>query len=150
MPLIDRIYMGEALKEARKALEAGEVPVGAVVVHRRQLIGRAHHQTHALNDPTAHAPMIAITQAANALGSRWLKSATLYATVKPCPMCAGALTLAGVERVVYGAPARASRRRRAVALRGRVLPSECTALLVAYQRRRRQRQQLTMERCRSG
>ena len=142
MPIIDRIYMGEALKEARKALEAGEVPVGAVVVHRRQLIGRAHHQTHTLQDPTAHAPMIAITQAANALGTRWLKSAILYATAKPCLMCTGALTLAGVERVIYGAAEPAVRRHRAVALRGRVFPSECAALLAAYRRRRQQRKQL--------
>lgn len=101
-------FMREALKEARRAFEKGEVPVGAVVVWRQKIVGRAHNQTETLRDPTAHAEMIAITQAAETLsegktnhrGS--LEGATLYATMEPCPMCAGALVMAKAKAVVYG------------------------------------------------
>ncbi len=141
--VIDRLYMTEALKEARTALEQGEVPVGAVITHRRQLVGRAHHQTHALKDPTAHAAMIAITQAATAVGDRWLAPAAVYVTAKPCRMCEGALALAGVEQVVYGAGATAPKPPASTST-GRALASECDALLTAYRRRRRQRKQLTL------
>ena len=96
--------MRAALREARKALEDEEVPVGAVVVHEGKVIGRAHNQRERLHDPTAHAEMIALTQAAEAL-ERWrLEGVTLYVTLEPCLMCAGALVNARVDRVVFGAP----------------------------------------------
>ena len=140
--MIDRLYMTEALKEARRALDQGEIPVGAVVVHRRQLIARAHHQMHALRDPTAHAVMIAITQATHALGDQWLKSSALYVTAKPCRMCAGAMALAGVERVYYGVTGTV--RLRAVRQTSRVLERECAALLTTYRQRRVQRKRLLL------
>jgi len=94
--------MKEALKEAEKALELDEVPVGAVIVFKRQVIGRAHNQIKTLKDPTAHAEMIAITQAATAIGSWRVEGCVLYVTLEPCPMCAGALVLARMDRLVYG------------------------------------------------
>ena len=101
-------FMREALKEARLAFEKGEVPVGAVVVYRQKIIGRAHNQMETLHDPTAHAEMIAITQAAETLarGARdhrgSLEGATLYVTMEPCPMCAGALVLSKAKAVFFG------------------------------------------------
>jgi tRNA(adenine34) deaminase len=92
-----------ALDEARQAFEEGEVPIGAVVVHRDQVIASAHNQRETLRDPTAHAEMIAITQAAEALGSWRLLECTLYVTLEPCPMCAGAIVQARLPAVVYGA-----------------------------------------------
>jgi tRNA(adenine34) deaminase len=92
-----------ALGEARQAFEEGEVPIGAVVVHRDQVIAAAHNQRETLRDPTAHAEMIAITQAAEALGSWRLLECTLYVTLEPCPMCAGAIVQARLPAVVYGA-----------------------------------------------
>ena len=103
MTNLDKHYMSEALKEARKAFEADEVPVGAVIVHKGRIIGRAHNQIKLLKDPTAHAEMIAITQAASCLGNERLLDTTLYATIEPCPMCAGAMVLGRVKRLVYGA-----------------------------------------------
>ena len=99
----DELYMREALEEARKALDEDEVPVGAVVVCEERVIGRAHNQRETLQDPTAHAEMIAITQAAAALGSWRMEGATVYATLEPCAMCTGAMILARVDRLVYGA-----------------------------------------------
>ena len=96
-------YMKEALKEAEKAFEADEVPVGAVVVHGGKIIGRAHNQIRLLKDPTAHAEMIAITQAAGALRNERLNDCDIYATIEPCPMCMGASVLARVKNLVYGA-----------------------------------------------
>jgi len=99
----DESRMRAALKEARRALEDDEVPVGAIVVHEGRVIGRAHNQRERLKDPTAHAEMIALTQAAAALESWRLDGAVLYVTLEPCLMCAGALVNARVKRVVYGA-----------------------------------------------
>ena len=99
---IDEIYMSEALKEAEKATLEDEVPVGCVIVQNRKIIARAHNQVERLNDPTAHAEMIAITQATNYLGSKWLNGASTYVTIEPCSMCAGALVLAKVGRLIYG------------------------------------------------
>jgi len=99
----DRTYMDLALREARTAFEQDEVPVGAVVVHQGRVIGRAHNQRETLNDPTAHAEMIAITQAAAARGTWRLDECTLYVTLEPCAMCAGAIVLARIPWVVYGA-----------------------------------------------
>ena len=97
-------YMREALKEAERAFYKSEVPVGAVIVCDGKIIARAHNMTETLNDPTAHAEMQAITMATNTFGGKYLESATLYVTLEPCPMCAGALNWAQVKNVVYGAP----------------------------------------------
>lgn len=99
----DELYMREALREAEAALADGEVPIGAVVVSRGRIIGRGHNMTERLHDPTAHAEMIALTAATEALGGKYLQNCTLYVTVEPCPMCAAALNWAQVTRIVYGA-----------------------------------------------
>jgi tRNA(adenine34) deaminase len=96
-------WMRRALDQARRAFDADEVPIGAVVVHEEQVIGEGFNQREMLNDPTAHAEMIAITQAAQALGSWRLLDCTLYVTLEPCPMCAGAIVQARMPRVIYGA-----------------------------------------------
>lgn len=102
------LFMQQALREAETALAEDEVPIGAVVVYDdpsagARVIGSAHNQREQLRDPTAHAEMIAITQAAEALGNWRLDRSTLYVTLEPCPMCAGAIVLARIRRVVYGA-----------------------------------------------
>ncbi len=99
---INKTYMREALKEAKQALDEDEVPVGAVIVHGNRIIARAHNQTRLLKDPTAHAEMIALTQAANFLKSERLLNSILYVTIEPCPMCAGAMVLARIKRLVFG------------------------------------------------
>lgn len=99
----DDYFMKEALKEAQKAYDADEVPVGAVIVANQIIIARGHNLTELLNDVTAHAEMQAITAAANALGGKYLQDCTLYVTLEPCVMCAGALNWAQISRVVYGA-----------------------------------------------
>ncbi len=99
----DRQWMKKALREAERAFEEGEVPVGAVVVRDGQLIGRGHNQVEALRDPTAHAEMIAITAACETLGEKVLNDCTLYVTLEPCPMCAGAIVWARLTRLVFGA-----------------------------------------------
>ncbi len=101
--MTDEYYMQRALEQARLAFDKDEVPVGAVVVCRDRIIARAHNLTETLNDVTAHAEMQAITAAANALGGKYLDACTLYVTVEPCVMCAGALGWAQTGRVVYGA-----------------------------------------------
>jgi tRNA(adenine34) deaminase len=95
-------WMKEALKEAKLAFSKKEVPVGAVVVHQNQIIGRGHNQIESLNDATAHAEVLAITAASSFLDSWRLSGAALYVTVEPCPMCAGAISLARMDRVVFG------------------------------------------------
>ena len=100
----DEHFMQEALKQARLAAQNSEVPVGAVIVHGNQIIARAHNQVELLKDPTAHAEMIAITQAANFLSNKWLAECSVYVTLEPCSMCAGALVLARVKRLCFGAP----------------------------------------------
>jgi len=99
----DNQYMQMALNEAHKALESGEVPIGAVVVAGGRVIARAHNLTETLTDPTAHAEMQAITMATEYLGGKYLSDCTLYVTVEPCPMCAAALAWAQIPRIVYGA-----------------------------------------------
>ena len=101
---IDELFMREAIRQAKMAAQADEVPVGAVIVHERKIIARAHNQIETLKDPTAHAEMIAITQATNYLSSKWLQECTLYVTIEPCSMCAGALVLARIARLCFGAP----------------------------------------------
>lgn len=99
----DERYMREALREAMAAAKEDEVPIGAVVVCRGRIIAKGHNMTERLKDPTAHAEMIAITAAAEAMGGKYLTDCTLYVTVEPCPMCAGALAWSQISRVVYGA-----------------------------------------------
>ena len=101
---IDEAFMQKALFEAQKAAEAGEVPIGAVVVCRGKTISRAHNLTETLHDVTAHAEMQAITAAADSLGGKYLPDCTLYVTVEPCSMCAAALGWAQMGRIVYGTP----------------------------------------------
>ena len=96
-------FMGQALKEAQKALEQDEIPVGAIVVCQNKIIGKGHNQTEKLNDVTAHAEMLAITAATNFLGGKFLDECTLYVTLEPCVMCAGAIFWARPERLVFGA-----------------------------------------------
>src|SRR3989338_495283 len=96
-------FMREALKEAIKAFDKGEVPVGAVIVHDKKIIARAHNQTELLKDPTAHAEMLAITQATSVLENARLEKTTMYVTMEPCAMCAGALVLARCPELYFGA-----------------------------------------------
>lgn len=100
----DERYMSLALVEARKALEQDEIPIGCVIVSQNQIIGRGHNLTETLEDVTAHAEMQAITAATQTVGGKYLPDATLYVTVEPCPMCAGAIGWAQISRIVYGAP----------------------------------------------
>lgn len=101
--MTDEQCMNEALREAEAARAEGEVPIGAVVVARGRILGRGHNMTERLHDPTAHAEMIALTAATEALGGKYLQNCTLYVTVEPCPMCAAALNWAQISRIVYGA-----------------------------------------------
>jgi tRNA(adenine34) deaminase len=102
--LQDQAFMKKALQEAEQAYSEGEIPIGAVVVCDGKVIARAHNLTETLNDVTAHAEMQAITAAANQLGGKYLTDCTLYVTVEPCIMCAGAIGWAQIKRIVYGAP----------------------------------------------
>jgi tRNA(adenine34) deaminase len=99
----DRRWMRLALAEAERAFDAGEVPVGAVIVRGGQLLGRGHNRVEQLRDPTAHAEMIALTAACEAVGSKHLEGCTMFVTLEPCPMCAGALVWARLDRLVFGA-----------------------------------------------
>jgi len=135
MPLADHSqedfnYMRLALRQAAEAIEAGDVPIGAVIVRGKTVIARAHNQTELLKDPTAHAEMIAITQAASAVGDWRLTDCTLYVTKEPCPMCAGAITLARIPKVIFGAydPQNAGTIKVAE-VKGGALEEECRELL---------------------
>lgn len=138
-------YMKQALEEARKAFDRGEVPVGAVVVSKGRVIARSHNLTEALNDVTAHAEMQAITSAANYLGGKYLTDCTLYVTVEPCVMCAGAIAWAQLGRLVYGASdeKRGFRRLAPTALHPKtvllqgVLEDECAELMKTFFQQRR-------------
>ena len=133
-------FMREALREAQLAQAAGEIPIGAVVVWKNRIIGRGHNQTERLHDTTAHAEMIAITSATETMGGKYLNDCTLYVTVEPCPMCAGALAWSQIGRIVYGAPDQ----RRGFSLfspsllhprtetTGGVLQEECAALMLDF------------------
>lgn len=150
MPATDEGFMRLALAEARRALEADEVPVGAVAVAEGRVVGRAHNQRELLRDPTAHAEMLALTQAAEALGRWRLTGVTLYVTLEPCAMCAGAMVLARIDRLVFGAtdPKAGAvvslyrlladeRLNHRVPSDGGVLAEECGALLQEFFRKRR-------------
>ena len=141
----DVLYMKQALQEAKKAFERGEVPVGAVVVCKNRVIARSHNLTETLNDVTAHAEMQAITAAANYLGGKYLTDCTLYVTVEPCVMCAGAIAWAQMGRLVYGASdeKRGFQRLAPTALHPKtilqqgLLEEECALLMKEFFKRRR-------------
>lgn len=136
----DSYYMKQALLEAQKAADRGEVPVGAVVVCKGRIIARAHNLTETLNDVTAHAEMQAITAAASTLGGKYLNECTLYVTVEPCVMCAGAIAWAQTGRLVFGAEdeKRGYQRYAPLALHPKtevvkgVLADECAALMKSF------------------
>lgn len=138
--LSDQYFMQQALKQAHEAFAKDEVPVGAVVVSQGQLIAKAHNLTETLNDVTAHAEMLAVTASAEALGGKYLNNCTLYVTVEPCPMCAGALNWAQMGRVVYGAadPKRGCLRHQPsilhpkTELEGGLLKDECSELMKRF------------------
>ena len=141
----DENNMRKALTVAQEAYEAGEIPVGAIVVCRDRIISRAHNLTETLCDVTAHAEMQAITSAANTLGGKYLTDCTLYVTVEPCVMCAGAIGWAQIPRIVYGAPddKRGFRRFAPQAMHpkaeilGGVLEEECAGLMKEFFKSRR-------------
>lgn len=143
--MTDEYYMRQALQEAHKALSAEEVPIGAVIVCRGQIIARGHNLTERLHDVTAHAEMQAITAATEYLGGKYLTDCTLYVTVEPCIMCAGALGWSQIPRVVYGAAdeKRGFRRFAPQALHPRceivsgVLEEECSTLMKSFFQRKR-------------
>lgn len=144
-PFDDEYFMKRALTEAEQAFSEGEIPVGAVMVCRTQIISRAHNLTEMLNDVTAHAEMQAITAAANLLGGKYLTGCTLYVTLEPCAMCAGALGWSQIDRIVYGA----SDEKRGflkfapdvlhpkTEILGGILQNECTLLLKKFFEERR-------------
>ncbi|OFY50001.1 MAG: tRNA-specific adenosine deaminase [Bacteroidetes bacterium GWF2_49_14] len=143
--MTDEFYMRQALAEGRRAMERGEVPVGAVVVANGRIIARAHNLTETLHDVTAHAEMQAFTAAANSLDSKYLNDCTLYVTLEPCVMCAGAAYWTRIGRIVYGAPDP----KRGFMLTGKqlvhpkteiiggVLHEECTAVLKEFFEKKR-------------
>lgn len=143
--MTDEDYMHRALDEARQAMAENEIPIGCIVVCGGRIISRTHNLTETLNDVTAHAEMQAITAGANALGGKYLTDCTLYVTVEPCPMCAGAIGWAQIARVVYGAPdeKRGYRKFAPHALHpktvvlGGVLETECRELMQEFFRDKR-------------
>ncbi|MDR1344836.1 MAG: nucleoside deaminase [Tannerellaceae bacterium] len=139
-PFDDTYFMKQALAEATLAAGEGEAPVGAVLVCNNRIIARAHNQTERLNDPTAHAEMLVITSATNLLGAKYLTDCTLYVTVEPCVMCAGAIAWAQILTLVYGAPdnKRGFRRYAPLSLhpktvvRSGVMEEECAGMMTAF------------------
>lgn len=141
----DEFYMQQALREAKAAFEEDEIPVGAVIVSGDRIIARAHNNTERLHDVTAHAEMLAFTAAAEALGAKYLPDCTLYVTVEPCPMCAGAAGWTQVGRIVYGAadPKRGYSLLNGPLLHprtevtGGVLEEECSSLMKEFFKKKR-------------
>jgi tRNA(adenine34) deaminase len=147
---MDETFMAEALAEARRAAAEGEVPIGAVLVAEGRIAGRGRNARERLRDPTAHAEIFALQEASRALGRWRLTGATMYATLEPCPMCAGALVNARVDRLVYGVAdpkagavdtlfdvVRDARLNHRIAVTSGVLAGECAALLQEFFRQRR-------------
>lgn len=138
--------MKAAIAEAELARDEGEIPVGAVVVLNDKIIGRGHNRIEALNDPTAHAEIIAITSACTFLSDQRLKDATLYVTLEPCPMCAGAIMLSRIKRCIYGSSdpimgslgSRYNIKRDDLEVIGRILEEECGKLLKDFFKERRE------------
>jgi tRNA(adenine34) deaminase len=152
MKRLDQYYMAEALKEAEKAFDEDEVPVGAVIVHEGRIIARAHNQIKLLKDPTAHAEMIALTQAASYLANERLLNTTMYVTIEPCSMCAGALVLGRVKRLIFGASdpktgacgsivniADNKKLNHRIKIEKGVLEKECTILLKEFFKKKRKK-----------
>jgi tRNA(adenine34) deaminase len=150
MRKIDKYYMSEALKEAQKAFAEDEVPVGAVIVHEGRIIARGHNQIERLKDPTAHAEIIAITSATHYLGTKWLNGSSLYVTIEPCSMCAGAMVLARIKNLYFGASdpktgacgsviniANHKKLNHRIKVTRRILESECSSLLKDFFRGKR-------------
>lgn len=145
--MTDEQYMQQAIKEARKAYDAGEVPVGAIIVLNGQIIARAHNQVELLNDSTAHAEILALTSAFNMLGSKYLPDAALYVTVETCLMCSGALYWSKIGKVVFGAADDKNGYRRSTGshspfhpktvVTGGVLQEECAQLMKDFFKARR-------------
>jgi tRNA(adenine34) deaminase len=146
----DEMFMQEAIRQAQKAGELDEVPIGAVIVHENKIIARAHNQVEMLKDPTAHAEMIALTAATSYLSSKWLQECTLYVTIEPCSMCAGALVLARLGRVCFGAwdvkagacgsvinIAHHQGLNHRLNIQGNVLPEQCALLLSDFFKKKR-------------
>ncbi|MDY8136859.1 nucleoside deaminase [Aquimarina sp. 2201CG5-10] len=138
-PFDDAHYMRKALQEAEMAYEKGEIPIGAIVVVADRIIARAHNLTELLNDVTAHAEMQAITAAANYLGGKYLKECTLYVTIEPCQMCAGALFWSQIGKIVYGARdeqrgciAMGTKLHPKTEMTGGVLEEECSEILKRF------------------
>jgi tRNA(adenine34) deaminase len=140
--MTDEYFMNLALREAQQAYEEGEVPVGAVVVSGERILARGHNMVERLNDPTAHAEIIALTSAFNLLGAKYLPDATLYVTVEPCLMCAGALYWSKIGRIVWGADDEKNGHLRVTGdhwpfhpktqIRKGVLKEECAALMKMF------------------
>jgi tRNA(adenine34) deaminase len=150
MGKIDEIYMSEAIKEAKKAFEEDEVPVGCVIVYQRKIIARAHNQVERLRDPTAHAEMLALTSATSYLNSKWLNECSVYVTIEPCSMCAGALVLARIKNIIFGASdskagacgsvlniANHKRLNHRIKVKSGVLEQECSSLLKEFFKNKR-------------
>lgn len=152
----DAYFMQQALKEAERAYEAGEVPVGAVVVVQQKIIARGHNQVELLNDPTAHAEMIALSSAFQYLGAKYLPEATLYVTLEPCLMCTGAIYWSKLGRIVWGAADEKNGHRRIsgnyelpgaghfpfhpkAAITTGILEAECAALMKQFFKEQRKR-----------
>lgn len=143
----DEYFMGLALKQAAIAFEEGEVPVGAIVVVQGKIIARGYNQTERLQDPTAHAEMIALTSAFNHLGAKYLPDATLYVTVEPCLMCAGAIYWSKLTRIVWGASDEKNGHKRITGenspfhqkatITSGILEAECAGLMKAFFQQRR-------------
>ena len=138
-PHDDTYFMKKALQEAQVAYEAGEIPVGAIVVVDNTIIARAHNLTELLNDVTAHAEMQAITAAANYLGGKYLHECTLYVTLEPCQMCAGALYWSQISKIVYGAKdekrgcgAMGTKLHPKTVIKGGVLEKECSEIMKRF------------------
>jgi tRNA(adenine34) deaminase len=154
----DERYMRLAIEQAGIAEENGDVPIGAVIVHNGQIIGKAYNQREQLQDPTAHAEIIALTQAAAALESWRLEGCTMYVTLEPCPMCAGALVLARIDRLVYGCDdpkagavkslyniVTDSRLNHRIEVISGVLAEQCSDLLEQFFQKRRQENKQTFQ-----
>jgi len=141
----DESFMKEALKEAQKALAADEVPIGAVIVCQNKIIARAHNYTEHLNDVTAHAEMQAFTSAANSIGGKYLPECTLYVTIEPCVMCAGASYWAQIGKIVYGAKDEKKGYSKfslnilhpSTEIKGGILETECAAIMKEFFRKKR-------------
>lgn len=142
----DEYFMREALKEAQKALDHDEVPVGAVIVWKNRIIARAHNLTETLNDPTAHAEMQAFTAATNAIGGKYLNDCVLYVTLEPCVMCAGAAYWTQLGKIVFGADdekrgytrIRENLLHPRTVVQGGVLKAECSQLLKTFFQQKRE------------